>query len=86
MGANSNFCTLNNADPSAYQPIRNANLETGYNGSGSDAAGRAGTMYVKSGKWYWEAHQVAVHGSDYPYLGITVGSHGSCLDGNRAYN
>ena len=86
MGANSNFCTLNNADPSAYQPIRNANLETGHNGSGSDAAGRAGTMYVKSGKWYWEVHQVAVHGSDYPYLGITVGSHGSCLDGNRAYN
>ena len=86
MASSGNFCVLNRADPAAYQIPSTGNLRIGDTGSSADLAGRGGTFYVKTGKWYWEIHQRAVPTASYPYVGISVGSRGSGLDGNRAYN
>jgi len=86
MASSGNFCVLNRADPAAYQIPSTGNLRIGDTGSSTDLAGRGSTFYVKSGKWYWEIHQRQITGTAYPYVGISVGSRGSALDANRAYN
>ena len=90
MANGGNFATLNGNAPSAYQPLDYGDLSIGHSGgggSGSDIAGRDATMHVNTGKWYWEMHQIALTGTDYPYVGISQASQfGSLSDSNRGYN
>lgn len=63
-----NYCTLNLLDTSIYSgsvAIANGNLE--YNGTNS-SAGVKGTIFVSSGKWYWEC--TLSSGSSDAHVGI----------------
>ena len=57
MGANSNFCILNNAAQTSTGNFFNGGLLFKHTSNAWRSS--IGTFAVSSGKWYWEAHQSA---------------------------
>jgi len=72
-----NFATLNTVDKNSSAVISEGNLEIGINSNVWYHQARA-TMFVNSGKWYWEVYQVGTGG----FWKIGIRDNGAALTSN----
>jgi len=89
-----NYCTLNAVDKQSNVTLSNGNLKAAI---GSQYGGARGTMFVSSGKWYWEVTVTAIGpgaaigvyrdtDSIASYPGAVSGSYAYWSDGQKLTN